>query len=182
MMKKIALSLIVASMALAGVAHATPGTGGGALTITGEVIPGTCDISGNGGGNNFSVPLPPVWASQLAVAGSFAGGTGFDITLTNCNPDSGKVHTFWEYGANTLSNGNLKNNGTATSVEVQLLDYNGTESLLDLSKADGAQGSQGVTLTSGAARLQYSARYVSPKGSAGPGSVTTSVTYSIIYE
>jgi major type 1 subunit fimbrin (pilin) len=63
-----------------------------------------------------------------------------------------------------------------------LLDYNGPEQLLDLSKADGAQGSQTVAIASGSANLQYAARYFSSLGGAGAGSVNTNVTYSIVYE
>ncbi|SAK42379.1 fimbrial protein [Caballeronia pedi] len=177
-MKKLALSLVAAAMGLASVAaHA-----GNVLTINGQLVANTCDISGSGQGPNFTVTLPTLSASQLSQANSTAGATGFNIALTNCTPSTGNVHTFWEYGANTLADGNLKNNGTAASVEVQLLDYNGAAKMLDVSKADGAQGSQSVALTGGQANLKYAAQYISPAGSAGAGSVTTSVTYSIVYQ
>jgi major type 1 subunit fimbrin (pilin) len=181
-MKKFAMSLIAASMALSGVAHAVPSSNGGVLTINGELVANTCTVSGNGQGNNFTVTLPTLSASALSDAGATAGSTGFAIALTDCTPATGNVHTFWEYGANTLSDGNLKNNGTATSVEVQLTDYNGSAKALDVSKADGAQGSQTVALSNGAANLQYAAQYISPLGNAGAGTVTTTVTYSIVYE
>ncbi|WP_277185086.1 fimbrial protein [Caballeronia sp. BR00000012568055] len=182
-MKKIAMSLIAASMALAGVtAHAAPTSNGGVLTINGQLVANTCDVSGEGQGNNFTVTLPTLAASELSAAGSTAGSTGFTIALTNCVPNTGNVHTFWEYGANTLSDGALKNNGTATAVEVQLSDYNGAGQLLDLSKADGAQGAHSVALASGAANLKYAAQYFSPLGGAGAGTVATTVTYSIVYQ
>jgi major type 1 subunit fimbrin (pilin) len=183
-MKKIAVSLIAAAMGLASVAaHAAgPSSNGGVLTINGELTANTCDVSGNGQGPNFTVSLPTLSAKTLSAAGSTGGATGFGIALTNCTPDTGNVHTFWEYGANTLADGSLKNNGTATSVAVQLLDYNGPEQLLDLSKADGAQGSQTVAIASGSADLKYAARYFSSLGGAGAGSVNTNVTYSIVYE
>jgi len=182
-MKKISVPLIVAAMGLAAsAAHAAPASNGGILTINGELTANTCDVSGNGQGNNFTVTLPTVAANTLSAAGSTAGSTGFNIALTNCTPDSGNVHTFWEYGANTLSDGNLQNNGTAANVEVQLVDYNAGQKVIDVSKADGAQNSQTVAIASGKANLQYAAQYISPVGSAGPGSVTTNVTYSMSYE
>lgn len=163
-------------------AQAAPSSNGGILTINGELTSNTCDVSGNGQGNNFTVTLPTLSASALSAAGATAGATGFNIALTNCTPDTGNVHTFWEYGANTLADGSLKNNGTATKVSVQLLDYNGTEQLLDLSKADGAQGSQNVAISGGKASLQYAARYFSSAGGAGAGTVATNVTYLIVYQ
>ncbi|WP_028222299.1 fimbrial protein [Paraburkholderia oxyphila] len=183
-MRKIALSLLVAATGLAATAaHAAgPATNGGIVTINGELTSNTCDVSGNGQGNNFTVTLPTLSASELAAAGSVAGSTGFNIALTNCTPDSGSVHTFWEYGANTLSDGNLLNNGTAANVEVQLVDYNSGMKVIDASKADGSQNSQAIAIASGKANLQYAAQYISPTGNAGAGSVTTNVTYSMVYQ
>jgi major type 1 subunit fimbrin (pilin) len=181
-MKKFAMSLIAASMALSGVAHAEPSSNGGTLTINGELVANTCTVSGEGQGNNFTVTLPTLSASALSDAGSSTGSRGFAIELTDCTPATGNVHAYWDYGVNTLSDGNLKNNGTATSVEVQLVDYNGSKVPLDVSKPDGAQGSQTVALSNGAAKLQYAAQYVSPLGSAGAGTVTTTVTYGIVYQ
>ncbi|CAB3695314.1 Major fimbrial subunit SMF-1 [Paraburkholderia graminis C4D1M] len=182
-MKKIAFPLIVAAMGLvASAAHAAPASNGGVLTINGQLTANTCTVSGNGQGTNFTVTLPTLAASALSAAGATAGSTGFNIALTACTPSTGNVHTFWEYGSNTLADGNLLNNGTATKVEVQLVDYNGTRKVLDVSKADGAQNAQNVAITSGAASLQYAAQYVSPAGGATAGTVTTNVTYSMIYQ
>ncbi|AXF07208.1 type 1 fimbrial protein [Paraburkholderia sp. SIMBA_055] len=182
-MKKIAFPLIVAAMGLvASAAHAAPASNGGVLTITGQLTANTCTVSGNGQGNNFAVTLPTLSAATLSAAGSTAGSTGFNIALSACTPSTGTVHTFWEYGANTLADGNLRNNGTAANVEVQLVDYNGTQKVLDVSKADGAQNAQTATITGGSANLQYAAQYVSPAGGATAGSVTTNVTYSMIYQ
>jgi major type 1 subunit fimbrin (pilin) len=183
-MKKIALPLIAAAMGLVGsAAHAAgPTSNGGVLTINGQITAQTCTVSGNGQGNNFTVTLPTVSAAELSSAGSTAGSTGFNIALTNCTPATGNVRTFWEYGANTLSDGNLLNNGTATKVEVQLQDYNGSQQTIDVSKADGAQNSQVVAIASGAANLKYAAQYIAPAGGATAGTVTTNVTYSMSYQ
>jgi major type 1 subunit fimbrin (pilin) len=178
-MKRIALPLFVAAVGLtASAAHASDGT----LTINGTIVANSCKISGNGQGPNFTVTLPSVSASTLSAAGSVAGATSFKIALTDCTPATGTVHTFWEYGSNTLDDGNLKNNGTASSVEVQLLDYNGSMKTIDVSKADGAQNSQNVSISGGSANLQYAAQYFTPAGGTTAGSVTTTVTYSMSYQ
>ncbi len=182
-MKKNALSLIaVAAGLVASVAHAGPTSNGGVVTINGQLVANTCTVSGSGQGNNFTVTLPSLSAAELSAAGSVAGSTGFNIALSNCTPATGNVHTFWEYGANTLTDGNLLNNGTATNVEVQLIDSNAGQKIIDVSKADGAQNSQSVAITGGNANLQYAAQYISPTGSASAGSVTTNVTYSMAYQ
>lgn len=183
-MKKIALPLIAVAMGLAAsAAHAAgPANNGGVLTINGSLTAQSCTVSGNGQGNNFTVTLPPVSAGELSAAGATAGSTGFNVALTNCTPATGTVHTFWEYGANTLSDGNLLNSGTATKVEVQLVDYNGGAQTIDVSKADGAQNSRTVNIAGGNASLQYAAQYISPAGGATAGSVTTNVTYSMAYQ
>ncbi|MEM5345163.1 fimbrial protein [Paraburkholderia azotifigens] len=182
-MKKITFPLIVAAMGLAAsAAHAAPASNGGVVTINGQLTANTCTVSGNGQGQNFTVTLPTLAASALSAAGSSAGSTGFNIALSSCTPATGNVHTFWEYGANTLSDGNLLNNGTATKVEVQLVDYNGSQKVINASKADGSQNSQSVAIATGSANLQYAAQYVSPAGGATAGSVTTNVTYSMVYQ
>lgn len=181
-MKKIAFPLIAAMCVAASAAHAGGASNGGTLTVNGQLTANTCDVSGEGQGRNFTVTLPTLSASELSAAGSTAGATRFTIALSNCTPATGNVHTFWEYGANTLSNGNLLNNGTATKVEVQLLDANNGVKTIDLSKPDGAQNSQAIAITSGTANLNYAAQYVSPAGSAGVGTVTTNVTYSMAYQ
>lgn len=178
------MSLIVAAIGLAAsAAHAAgPASNGGVVTINGQLTANTCTVSGNGQGNNFTVTLPTLAAAELSAAGSVAGATGFNIALSGCTPATGNVHTFWEYGSNTLADGNLLNNGTAASVEVQLLDYNNGQKTIDVSKADGSQNSQSVAISSGSANLQYAAQYASPAGGAGAGSVTTTVTYSMAYQ
>ena len=178
-MKKIVLPLIATAMGLVGsAAYASDGT----VTINGQISAETCTVSGNGQGKSFTVTLPTVSASALSTAGATAGSTGFAIDLTGCTPQTGNVHTFWEYGANTLSDGNLLNNGTATNVEVQLQDMNGSIQSIDVSKADGAQNSQSVAINAGTAKLQYAAQYLTPAGGATAGNVTTSVTYSMSYQ
>ncbi|WP_250453975.1 fimbrial protein [Caballeronia sp. ATUFL_M2_KS44] len=181
-MKKIGISLAVAAIGFMSAAAHAAQPNGGTVTVNGALIANTCDVSGNGQGNNFTVTLPTLSAAEFATAGASGGTTGFNIALSNCTPNTGNVRTFWEYGANTLADGNLKNNGTATNVEVRLLDYNAGQKTIDLSKADGAQNSQNVAIAGGKATLQYAAQYYTAAGSATVGNVTTSVIYSMSYQ
>ncbi|KMZ12413.1 Fimbrial protein precursor [Candidatus Burkholderia humilis] len=182
-MKKIGFSIIAAAIGfMSASAHAAGQPNGGLMTINGALTAQTCDVSGNGQGNNFTVTLPTLSAAEFSAAGASDGSTGFNIALTNCTPNTGNVHTFWEYGSNPLADGNLKNNGTATNIEVRLLDFNAGQKTIDVSKADGAQNSQTVAITAGKASLQYAAQYFTPAGGASAGTVTTTVTYSMVYQ
>lgn len=183
-MKKAIINFSTGAMALASIGvHASPDSNGGVLTINGRLTGDTCEISGEGQGPDFTVNLPRISVNALTGVGATAGSTGFTIALTNCNPASSKVHTFWPDGVNTLTDGNLKNNGTATQVEVQLVDYNsGSPQVLDLSQSDGAQNSHSTTIVDGAANLRYAAQYYSAASATGPGTVTTDATFTIVYE
>lgn len=178
-MKKSVLTLVaMLSGAACGVAHAS----GGTLTIIGQLTASTCQVSGNGGTGDFTVTLPTIAASDFAEAGRSGGNTPFNLALTNCTPDTGNVHAFWESGANTLPNGNLKNTGTASNVEVQLVDVNNGVKVIDVSKTDGAQNAQNVAITGGRATLRYAAQYTTSAGGATAGTVSTVVTYSMSYQ
>jgi major type 1 subunit fimbrin (pilin) len=181
-MKKVGISLVVAAMGLTSAAAFADQPNGGTVTINGSLTANTCDVSGNGQGNNFTVTLPTLSASQFAAAGASGGNTGFSIALSNCTPNTGNVRAFWEYGVNTLADGNLKNNGTAKNIELRLLDFNSGMKIIDVSKADGAQNSQTVAIAGGKANLQYAAQYYTVAGGATAGTVTTSVVYSMSYQ
>jgi major type 1 subunit fimbrin (pilin) len=171
-------TIISATSLLAAVAHAAPASNGGVATFNGQLISATCTITGNSQGTDFTVKLPTISTAALSTAGS----TGFNIALTNCPAGLNKVHAFWNLGTNTLSDGNLLNGGTATKVEVQLVDYNNGQNVINAFKADGSQNSLSVGISGGAANLQYAAQYIAPTGGATAGTVTTNVTYSMIYQ
>ncbi|AFQ46790.1 fimbrial protein [Burkholderia cepacia] len=173
----IAALTIAAAAALPAVSHAADGT----ITINGKIGTQTCTIDGNGtGSKNFAVALPKVSTSALVNGGSTAGRTPFKISLKNCSPASGNVYTHFEAGTTVNSTtGQLFNaTGTAKNVEVGLL--NGDSSNIALGKADA--NSKAVALASGSAELPYYAQYVATGGSAGQGTVNTSVMYSIMYQ
>jgi major type 1 subunit fimbrin (pilin) len=179
-MKNIRLSTFIATAALAALplaSHASDGT----ITFKGAITSQTCTISGGGQGNNFSVTLPTLSTSSLTADGATAGSTPFTITLTNCTPNSGNVSTYFETGATVdIKSGQLANaQGTATNVEVRLL--NSDQSQIVLGQAQANQNSHSGTISAGSATLNYSAEYAATGGAATAGSVLTDVTYSMSY-
>lgn len=159
------------------------GSPDGTITITGQVIAQTCKVDGASAGSTDTktVPLPDVLSSQLAATGDTAGDTGFSIAVTGCDLALSNVHTYFT-GSNIATDGRLSNGtaGSATGVEVQLLNKDG--SAIALHSADGSQSSEVVTLASGAATLEYTARYYASSNTVGAGSVNTSVAFTMVYQ
>ena len=185
-------SILAASLmfgAMTPAAFASDGT----ITFTGRITTQTCVISGNGGGNNFTVALPTVSATTLGTAGNVAGRTPFNIRLTGCTPNTGNVAVHFEPGATVdTATGRLINTAVATPaagdaagvppathVQVGLLNADMTN--IAVGSAFAAQNSQQVPLADGAATLQYYAQYVATGGAATAGNLTTTATYSVVY-
>jgi major type 1 subunit fimbrin (pilin) len=108
--------------------------------------------------------------------------TPFNIALTQCNPDSGTASVYFEPdGFVDSATGQLRNvNGTATNIEIGLLNSN--ESKIQLGAESASQNSQSVPITSGSATLTYYAQYVRQGGVPTVGSVRTATQYTIIYQ
>lgn len=155
----------------------------GTITFTGLVTAQTCTINGNGSAsNNFTVALPTVPASALAVVGQPAGTSPFNIALTGCTPASGNVHTFFEPGptVNTATGNLIVAAGGAVNVEIRL--KNGDASLIKLGAADASQNSKSVAIAAdGTATLPYFAEYVGT-GAVTAGAANSSVMYTLIYQ
>lgn len=138
------------------------------------------------GSQNIAVTLPGVAASSLSTAGQVNGRTAFSIAVTGC-PSSASTITTYFYGGNVdATTGNLINNGTATNVEVQLLNGSGGSAAaltaINLSGAQAtAQNSSVFNVSGGASTLHYYAQYIASGGAATAGSVSTSVTFTIAY-
>lgn len=161
----------------------------GTITFTGNVVDTTCTISGGtAAAADFTVTLPKVSASALDVAAKTAGDTPFTITLSGCKAGTaaatGGVHTLFEAGGNVdTSTGRLKNTAASGATNVQIGILNASDrSAVKLGAPDASQNSRSATLSSGGASLNYIAQYVANGGPATAGSVTSSVTYSIVYE
>lgn len=160
------------------------GSPDGTISITGTVIGQTCKVDGNAAGtaDAVSVQMPDVLTSQLTTVGATAGEKKFSIKVTGCDTALSSVHTYFT-GTNINAGGRLSNSssaGNASGVDVQLL--NSDSSVIALNLADGSQNSQTVSLTSGDATLDYSARYYATSTSVGAGSVNTSVAFTMVYE
>lgn len=181
-MKKIA---IVIAMGTAFAATGVQAAGNGTINFSGKVVAQTCDAAVNGGANTSSVTLPTVQTSVLGSTGSTAGQTSFNIALTNCatpSPTGGTtVKAYFEKGAAVDANGRLTNQtaGGAQNVVLELVDGNDNS---PIKVGDIAQNTGNfVTITSGKATLPYSVRYYAT-GAATAGAVTSSATYSLIYQ
>jgi len=151
----------------------------GTITINGTVTNETCTI--NGGTPNITVTLPNVSKSTLNVNGAVAAATPFSIALTSCSiTTSGSLFAYFEPGSTINAAGRLINAGTATNLDVELL--NSSFGTIDLSKTSGNQNSTTIAATAAttSATLTYYARYRAT-GVVGPGTVNSSVTYTLIY-
>nr|WP_181716730.1 type 1 fimbrial protein [Psychrobacter sp.]QJS05751.1 pilus assembly protein, pilin FimA, ferrous iron transporter B [Psychrobacter sp.] len=176
-MKKTLLALPLLLLATSSVFAAD-----GTITINGQVTDKTCTVNA-GTTKDFTVTLPTVSQSVLAVAGNTAGRTPFTINLTGCTAGS-KVATYFEPGATVDFNTGRLNNatGTATNVQVQLLGSNNTAIPVLAAGAGGLQtSSQLVAVADGSANLNYYAEYYAT-GASTPGTVATTVKYTIIYQ
>lgn len=191
-MKHYRTSILAASVLLAALSPAASAYDG-TITFTGRITSNTCTISGNGGGTDFTVALPPVSASTLGTAGNIAGRTPFNIQLTGCTPDTGDVAVYFEPGATVdLATGRLTNTavttpaaeGTeavtaATNVQIGVLNADLTN--IAVGSAFASQNSQQVAITGGTAVMQYYAQYVATGGAATLGVFTSALTYSVVY-
>jgi major type 1 subunit fimbrin (pilin) len=160
-------------------AHANDGT----VTVTGTVAAETCTINFNNLGANIqsgTVTLPPVAKSSLSSNGNTAAATAFTIAVSGCTGTGvSTMNTYFDPSSSAVNaNGRLTSTGTATNVDVQILGSN--QAVINLSAANGSQGSTAVALVSGAAVQTFYARYFATN-TAGPGTISTSVGYTLVY-
>jgi major type 1 subunit fimbrin (pilin) len=157
----------------------------GTINFTGELTTQTCSINGTAadGSRNFSVTLPPASQSNLRTVGSTSSETAFQIALTACTPTSGTVRTRFESGPNVDgATGELLTAGAGSSAGLRIQLLNQDRSVITVGAADVGQNSAPATIATGAATLNYIARYHNI--SAVPlavGAVTSSVTYTMAY-
>lgn len=184
-MKTLALTAAIVATGLCATAanaaqHTTPD---GTITFSGKVVTDTCSVQVNGGSTSASVTLPTVFSSQLPTAGSTAGDTSFNISVSNCDAGITSVQTFFSGSDIDTTTGRLNNgtSGTASNVQLQLLQDNDSTAM-DLRGADAsAQHSKSYTPSSGAATLTYYARYYAT-GTVGAGSVSSTVNFTMVYQ
>ncbi|MBG9390663.1 fimbrial protein [Caenimonas aquaedulcis] len=167
----VAVSALAASWAC----HAVDGT----VTINGIVTNETCTINGGGSASSFTVTLPRVSSAALASAGAVAGRTSFSLALTGCSGfSSGTVFAYFEPGPTINAAGRLINAGTATNLDIELL--NSSFGSVNLMQNSGSQNATTAGVSASAATLTHYAQYRAT-GAVAPGTVSTSVTYTIVY-
>ncbi|EPC0969890.1 fimbrial protein [Enterobacter hormaechei] len=182
-MKKI---IAIAAFGSVFAVSAVQAAGNGTINFTGAVNNQTCNATVNGatGATAAVVTLPTVQANVLSAAGNTAGQTAFNVGVTGCattNPTgAGTVKAYFEKGPNVDANGRLTNTATggASNVALQLMDGTGNSVINagDISQNTG----NFVAISGGNATLPYAVRYYAT-GAATAGAVTSSVTYSLIY-
>ena len=175
-MNKILLSAaLIAGFGIAAFAPKTAHAVDGTITFTGKVVNQTCVFKVNGGGASNTVVLPVAFASNLTTAGNVTGNTPFTIGVTGCDPLLTSVQAQFS-GTHITASGNLDNtSGTATNVQVQLLN-----GLTPINLSTNANSPTG-TLSSGGVTLSYAAQYLAVGGASTTGTVNTSVAYTMTY-
>jgi len=142
---------------------------GSVTTCTPTVVPGS------------AIRLPTVSAATLSASGQTAGNTSFSINLSNCTTGGAAangvtVRTFFDGARVNASTGRLDVTGTATNVQLQLTNSDGT--VINLAGASGSQNANSTQIRNGTANLPYAVRYFAT-GRAGPGSVTSTVNFTM---
>jgi major type 1 subunit fimbrin (pilin) len=185
---------IVTTMALPLTGQASDGT----ITFTGAVTASTCTLSVNGGVNagTATVALPTVDTAALTNVGvkTTAAGTFFSVDVSACNAvaDIGtgpaaptSVAIYFEAGPNVdQATGGLINTVTGSNVEVNLYNASGA-TVVGSQIMPGTNTSQpaAMTLASGGTRWFYAGYSTTGHGAAATaGAVSTSITYSLVYQ
>jgi major type 1 subunit fimbrin (pilin) len=173
-----ALAAAAAFVVMAPSAYAADGT----INFNGAITGTTCTITSGTGGVQ-GVTLPTVSASTLnGAVGKVNGLTAFQIQLSNCTPATGNVHAHWEATNIDPSTGNVQiaASSTATGVEIQLMNTDGT--VINAANDDSMQNSHSVAIqTDGSAMLPYAAQYYSTATAVGVGPLTAQVMYDLSY-
>lgn len=184
---------IATAMALPMSSQASDGT----ITFTGAVTASTCTLSVNGGNNagTATVALPTVDTAALTNVSpkTTAAGTFFSIGVSACNAvaDIGvgpsaptHVQIYFEAGPNVdQATGGLINTVGGSNVEVNL--YNASNAtIVGTQIMPGTPTNQPTALTilAGGTQWFYAGYSTAGAGAAATaGAVSTSVTYSLIY-
>ncbi|BFI97347.1 MAG: hypothetical protein RSP_28570 [Rhodanobacter sp.] len=168
------------ALALVPAAHAAANSG--TIQINGKVVADTCKLNVNGT-QNGTVTLPTVTTATLnAAAGTTAGATAFNLSLSGCDASATAASLNFTTGSNNASDGNLTNTGTAgANVEVQLLNGGIGGSVINV--GTNANAPSNVALTSGASgNIAMAAQYYTKATSVTAGSVSTSATVTFSYQ
>ena len=155
----------------------------GQIYFNGAIIDQTCTI--NAGQPDITVDMGTVSRNSLATPGSTADGTGFAIDLTGCSADTPVRARFLMDGGVDLASGEIKTTGAGGGDALRIRLYNAADIAGNPIKvgSSGDQGSSGVSIANGAARLEYVAKYVRTASPVelGNGPVLGRVAYELSY-
>jgi major type 1 subunit fimbrin (pilin) len=184
---------IVTTMALPLTGQASDGT----ITFTGAVTASTCTLSVNGGGTgNATVALPTVDTSALSGTGvgTAAAGTFFSVALGTCTgiADIGSptpaapthVTIYFEAGPNVdEATGGLINTVGGSNVEVNLYNASGSTIVgTQIQPGTNTHLPAALPIAGGVTQWFYAGYSTAGAGiAATAGAVSTSITYSLIY-
>lgn len=148
------------------------------ITFQGEVTDQTCAVTVNGNAVSPVVLLPTVSVADFTSSPT-AGATTFEVGVSGCAVETADrtISTVF-VGNQVTSSGNLGNTGTATNVDIQIL--NTTGAVIDFTS--NFTGTGDLTLTAGetSASAEYTAQYYAT-GTPTVGDVTASLQYAVTY-
>ena len=197
---RIKRAMIAAGMTTALVLPLAGQASDGTITFTGAVTANTCTVSVNASGANATVALPTVSTAALdnTATKTTAAGTFFNMAVSACTAtplaDIGgaaptTVAIYFEAGPNVDQvTGGLINTVVGSNVEVRL--YNASAaSIVGTQIRPGTQTAQPLTQAIGAGGTQWFYAGYSTAGTNGltgaaatAGAVSTSITYSLVYQ
>jgi len=156
----------------------------GTITFSGVVTGSACTVSVDGGAATNTVALPTVSTAALDTSAANkddAGGTFFSMAVSACTMTETNVQIYFEAGPNVdQATSGLINAGTS-NVEVKLYKASNNVVVGDLINP-GVTTVQPDALTStGGTQWFYASYSTEANGAATAGTVSTSVTYSLIY-
>ncbi|SDJ30840.1 major type 1 subunit fimbrin (pilin) [Pseudomonas delhiensis] len=158
----------------------------GKINFSGELVGQTCTVAVDGvvSPSIASVTLPSVSAGALPNSGDSAGRTGFNIQLSNCAGAATTAAAFFESGSTVDPvSGYLRNaSGTASNVNLRLIDAQNGSVIKAGNTNQKTLTSRSAIDGSGNAVLSYAVEYVATAAAPTPGTVESSVTYSIDYQ
>ena len=143
----------------------------GSLTLASSTVNvQACSVNSNS--TNLAVVLPTVSTQALRSATSVAGRTGFSINLT-CQAGA-NVYTTMSPSSAGNATGTIARSGTATNVQVQLLDKGFNPVVFNTATLLGAA-------PTGTLSVPYYAQYYAT-GATTAGSVSATATFTMSYQ
>ncbi|MFM0341107.1 fimbrial protein [Paraburkholderia fungorum] len=184
-MKSTLSAIAITAGGLLGLASFGANAADGTITFTGTVSNTTCSINGTASGTSAdkSITLAPVSTGTLSTMGNVAGTsspTDLALALTGCTGATKAIARFENGPTVDQNSGNLINAGTATNVQVRLLNAQ-MQPINITTNSNNQIATNASTITTGAANLKYFAQYYAT-GTAGPGTVNTSIQYTMQYQ